>query len=339
MAGTLQRRAMDAARARLADQSPDALGDRHPHRPEAGQRARPRPGSQLVARPARRRAARAAHAVAGAGAHSRDRHALARGAGAVASPPSPGRPPRRGLGPARPGGGARDHRSRGTLLLRPRPGLGRRPDEGPRRAAPRPRRPRPPTGRPHRHRARTARAGAGAQARARGRRRVPRRRHGLPLRRLLGTPRLRCRLVGRRGARLRPGHLAHAGPPGPDLPRRRRVEAVRHPAGRTGRVVPAQRRRDRAHRADACVGGRHAAAAPDRAHRARLRRAARHPPPPDPRARARARGRGPRRHRAGGAAGRVPGAVARAVVRHQVGRRPAVRARRPWSPPSGWATG
>ena len=46
--------------------------------------------------------------------------------------------------------------------------------------------------------------------------------------------------------------LAHAGAAVAELPRRRRVPPVRHPARRARRVVPAQRRRDRADRA-ACT--------------------------------------------------------------------------------------
>ncbi len=183
---------------------------------------------------------------------------------------------------------------------------GERPVERPREAAAGPGRPRPAPGRPHRDRAGSARAGARAQAVAGRRRRVARRGDGLPVRGLVRTTRLRRRLVGSGGARLRLVDLADPRPPVADLPRRRRLPPLRHPARRARRVVPAQRRRDRAHRAGPRAGSRVAAPASDRADGGGLRRPARHAAPADPRARTGPRRRGRRRHRPGGPARRLP---------------------------------
>ena len=109
---------------------------------------------------------------------------------------------------------------------RPRRGRG-----GDRPAPPAPGRPRPAAGRPHRRRARAARDRGGPPAAPARRRRVARRRHRLPLHLRLAAPRLRRRLVGARGARLPHRGLADAGPPAAGVPRRRRGPHLRHACG------------------------------------------------------------------------------------------------------------
>ena len=171
-------------------------------------------------------------------------------------------------------------------------------------------RPRAGAGRPHRGRARSARGRPGPPALAARRRGVARRGHRLPVRGRERAARLRRRLVGGRDQGLPARVVAHAGAAVAGLPRRRRLAALRHGAGGRRGVVPAQRRRDRAHLADARPGGGVAAAAPDRADGRRLRRAAPRAAAPAAGHRRRAGGRVRRRHRAGGPARRVPVALA-----------------------------
>ena len=196
---------------------------------QAGQRARARARARLAAgaRPTRSPRWRPARP---ASARRRDRRRLGRRADGLATPAptgdaGPGRPLRAG------GGAARGHRAGRVPTSAASWSRANARHQARSTTSSRAGRPRAGPGRPDRGRPGTAGAGA-RPAPARWRRRgVARRRHGLPVRRVLDPACVRLRVVGRRGARVRRGDLADPGAAGADVPRRRRLPAFRHRPG------------------------------------------------------------------------------------------------------------
>ena len=238
--------ALGHPRAGLAREPAPRLGGGRTDRRQAGERAVPRPRPRLAGRAALRRTRRAGRPERGPRPGCRDRHRIPGRADALAASASVGHPPGPSGTDGRRSRTARDHRARRRLDVRPRSRRRGRPRQDARRPAPGSGGPRAAAGRPDRDRARSARAGARAEARPGRGRGVSRRGHGLPLRCLLRTTGVRRRLVRDRGARVRVLDVAYAGAAVAHLSRRRRVPPVRHPASRSCRGVPAQRRRDRA---------------------------------------------------------------------------------------------